>query len=465
MAPKKSLNRITLINILSTVMLQGIAMLTAPIISRMLGTSNYGIVSIYNTWVPVVATVLGLQAEATLNLARTEYPEEKQISYQSSIVFLALTSFLAGTVLILVCLNPLSQMLRLDPLIVVLIVVHAYGSFCVTLLNYKLTFEFKADKNLLLSLAVSVLSIALSIVLILCMPKQSNYWGRILGLSSVYGCFGIGITIFFFYSGKTFVNLKYWKFCIPLSLPLIVHSLAGIALGQSDRVMLQQMCSNTTVGIYSLAAAFAAVMSIIWTALNNSWVPFFYDFSGRNEIDKIKAHGKNYLELYSVLTMGFMLLTPEVYRLFASKDYWPGISMIPLLVLGYYFVFLYSFPANYEFYNRKTKMTAVCTLIAGVCNIILNLVFIHKLDVLGAALATMLAHGVQFFIHYFYAMSIKRGVDFPFRLRLLGVYALPVIAVAVWTTVAAGVWWLRWSIGAVLGIFELLRILKRKSIF
>lgn len=465
MLPKKSMNRITLINIFSTVLLQGISMLTAPVISRLLGTENYGIVSIYNTWVPVVTIILGLQAESTLNLARTEYPEEEQKKYQSSILAMVLLSFLVGTAVIAACQKPLSELLRLHPVMVLLIVIQAYGSFCITLLNCKLAYEFKADKNLLLSLVVAVLSIGVSVALILSMPPESNYWGRVLGLASVYGCFGIGISIFFFSRGRTLFHKAYWKFCLPLSLPLIVHSLAGVALGQSDRIMLQQMCDEATVGIYSLAAAFASVMSIVWSSLNNSWVPFFYEFSNNKQIDEIKKHGRNYLELYSILAIGFMLLTPEVYKLFASQAYWSGTSMIPLLVLGYYFVFLYSFPANYEFYNRKTKATAVCTLIAGACNIGLNLIFIRHWGVFGAALATMAAHGVQFLVHYFYAMSIKKGVDFPFRMKLLVPYVLPVMAVTAWTAVFPGAWWLRWGVGAVLGVWELLRMLKRKSIF
>lgn len=465
MLPKKSMNRITLINILSTVLLQGITMLTSPVISRLLGTENYGIISLYNTWVPVAMIILGLQSESTLNLARTEYSEEEQKKYHSSILTMALLSFLMGTLVIVACLKPISQFLSLHPMMIALIIIHAYGLFCVTLLNCKLTYEFKADKNLLLSLVVAVLSVSLSVALILMMPKENNYWGRALGLAFVYGCFGIGISIYFFSRGKTLFNKTYWKFCLPLSLPMIFHSLAGVALSQSDRVMLQKMCDNSTVGIYSLAAAFASVISIIWTSLNNSWVPFFYEYAGNDQIDKIKSHGKNYLELFSVLASGFMLLTPEVYKIFASEAYWGGTNMIPLLVLGYYFVFLYSFPVNYEFFNRKTKAIAVCTVVAGICNIVLNLIFIRLWGVFGAALATMVAHGIQFLIHYFYAMHIKKGVDFPFRMKLLLPYALVVAAVTAWTAIAPGVWWLRWGVGALLGVWELLQIWKRKSIF
>ena len=465
MIPKKSLNRITLINILSTLLLQGISMLTAPVISRLLGVDHYGMVSIYNTWVPVLALVLGMQVNGTLSMAKVEYPEENQKNYQSAVLFLAMLVFLVGGALITLLRVPLGSLLKLDPRIVILMVIHAFGTFCVTLLNNKLTLEFKADKNLLLSVSVAVLSFGLSLLLIFLMPDAYLYWGRVLGLAVTYGCFGVGISVCLLRSGKTFVHKEYWKFCVPLALPLIAHGLAGLALGQSDRVMLQQMLDTSTVGIYSLAAAFASVMTIIWTSLNNSWVPFYFEYARNGQQDKIKHHGKNYLELYSILTVGFMLLTPEVYRVFASREYWDGISMIPILVAGNYFIFLYSFPANYEFFHKNTKATAVCTVIAGVVNILLNFFFIRWMGVLGAALATMIAHGVQFLVHYLYAMSIRKGEDFPFRMGMLMTYGLPVLLVTLWITARPGPWWLRWALGAAVGVWELYRIVKRKHIF
>ena len=54
---KKSWNKIAIINLVSTIVLQGIAFFSAPIFSRLLGTSNYGIISVYRTWVSLAATI------------------------------------------------------------------------------------------------------------------------------------------------------------------------------------------------------------------------------------------------------------------------------------------------------------------------------------------------------------------------------------------------------------------------
>ena len=117
---KKSLNKITLLNILSTFLIQGISIITAPIISRLLGTANYGIVSIYSTWVSIATILFSLQTQSTLNVARTEYPESEQIKYQSSLIFLSLLVFFVSTVLIGIFSKPLAAWLRLEPLMLIL---------------------------------------------------------------------------------------------------------------------------------------------------------------------------------------------------------------------------------------------------------------------------------------------------------------------------------------------------------
>ena len=80
----KRQNRIAFFNILSTLLLRGISIFTAPLFSRLLGTNNYGVSDICNTWVSVFAIVFTLQTQGTLVNARVEYPEDLQRKYQSS---------------------------------------------------------------------------------------------------------------------------------------------------------------------------------------------------------------------------------------------------------------------------------------------------------------------------------------------------------------------------------------------
>lgn len=459
-----SKNKITIFNVASTIILQGLAFFSGPIISSLLGTRNYGIASVYLTWVQMASTVFSLQAGGTLAVARVNYPEEEQLMYQSSVLSLASITyaFFSAVTVIICCI--FSKQLNVPIPMLLLGLSHGWGLYCVSFMNSKFTYEFKAEKNFVLSVLVAALTMGLSIFLIRLFPSNINYYGRIFAQSLVYTSIGAFLSIYIIKRGKTIYNKKYWKFTLPIALPTIFHTLANIALNQSDKVMLQWLLGSSSAGIYSLACTFGAVLNTIWSALNNSWVPFYYEYTKLGQIEQMKKHAKNYIELFTIITMGFILLAKEVFHIYADQSFWNGTDLIPLFSIGYYFVFLYSFPVNYEFYNKKTKSIAAGTMFAALCNICLNIILILFFDIKGAVIATALSHGLQFGFHYFSAKKIKR-CDFPFALNdfLPGIISVCLTSIFYWAT--KDYWIIRWSLGAFLGVYLLIKVVRRKEIF
>lgn len=453
-------NRIALLNIVSTVLLQGISLFTSPLFSRLLGTDGYGVISTYNTWVSAAAIVCSLQTYGTLVNARVEYPEEEQRRYQSSVMTLSLLFFLLCSGVAVLFLKPVSGLLKLRDHQVALLLWHAFGVFCLNFLNSKFTYEFKAGRNMLLSLGITVSSLILSLILVLNMPQQERYAGRLMGVAIPYGILGIAACGGVLLRGKCFFSRKYWKFCLPLALPMVFYSLSDLLLGHSDLVMLRSIAGDGPAGIYGLAYLFGSAMFTIFTGLNNSWTPFFFEDmkQGRD----VRSQAKNFLELFTVLSMGFVLLTREVYHIFAREDYWEGTVLIPLFTVGYYLNFLCTFPINFEYFHKKTKVVAAATVVSSLLNVALNYVFIHRFGMMGAAAATLLSRVFQYSVHYLYCRYVLGKQSYPFGAGLWWKYA----AVLFLTTAAAlmtpekGI--LRWLLGACLGVWELLRIRKRK---
>jgi len=56
---KTNANRVTLLNIISTLLLQGIAFITTPLFTRLLGTTQFGTYSIFNSWVLILTCLMG----------------------------------------------------------------------------------------------------------------------------------------------------------------------------------------------------------------------------------------------------------------------------------------------------------------------------------------------------------------------------------------------------------------------
>lgn len=466
MANKKSINKITLLNIIGTALLQGISFITAPVFSRILGPENYGIFSIFITWTSVCSNIFSLQTASTISVAPAYFPEEEQPKYQSSILCLSILSYSIFSAIVLLLLSTVSKLLVLSETVCILMLFLGLAQTCISFANAKYIIEFRADSNLKLSLASALLGVGCSLLLLLFIPDSVNYYARMIGITITETGLAIGICISIFRNGKTGFSKKYWKFCLPIALPCIFHCVSGLILNQSDRVMIQQMTGTAQAGIYSLAYSFGSVTHIIYMALNNSWIPFYFEHLREGSLDGMRRRTRNMAELFSVLCVGFMLLSPEVFHLFASEEYWAGGRYIPLFVVGNFFTFLYSFPVNYESFCKKTSFIAIATTSAAIINIVLNYFLILKCGVLGAVIATAISHFFQFAIHHISAKYWIKQHDYPFKLSLFAPYTLLVLITAgLCYAVNTQFFIIRWGVGAVLGCFELYRIYKRRSIF
>ena len=458
---KKS-NSVAFFNILSVVLLNGISILTAPLFSRLLGDSGYGVFKIYNIWVSVAAILLTLQTQGTIVNARVEFPPEQQRKYQSSVMGLSVLVFGICSLLIAVFIDPVSRFLQLEPMLVGLMLLQAFGTFCVNFLNTRNTYEYRAGKNMALSLTVSLTTIVLSLLLVLRLPQEIRYYGRITAVAATYGVIGIPMCLMILLRGKKVYDREFWRFCIVLAIPSVFHNLSDLVLGQSDQVMLRHFTDAATVGHYGYAWNFSNILFVLFGALNRTWSPFFFDEMKEGRRDSMLAKTRNFLELFTVLACGFILLAPEVYHVYADRTFWSSTAVIPLFIISYYLNFLCTFPVNFEFYHKQTKVVAAVTIFSSLLNVLLNYFFIRSMGMIGAALATAVSHGVQLLLHHVYCARLLGRGDYPFPVKLWMLYPA-VFGITVAAVYLTGDLWLpRWLFGVVLGVWELLRIRKRR---
>ena len=173
--------------------------------------------------------------------------------------------------------------------------------------------------------------------------------------------------------------------------------------------------------------------------------------------------GTAYLTGYFSRPLGFVLLASEVYRyVYVSRDFWGSTMLIPIFVSSYYTNFLCTFPVNFEYYHKKTKVVSIITIVSSLINVGLNYLLILRIGMAGAAVATLISHSLQLTLHYLYVRFALGGKEYPFPLKMWVGYAAVFAAVAVASVAADGLWLARWGLGAAVGLWELLRIRKRK---
>lgn len=463
---KDNINLVAFFNILGPIILNGINFFTIPIFTRVLGTENYGLYTIYYTWVNLMTILISLQVSGTIPVANVRMEEEDRKKYYSSILFLICISFALWMSIIFLTRPFIQKIMGLSFHMIVLVMVHAVAMAFVNFATIRYTNEKKTYFTFAISVIVAVAGIVLSLVFL----KFGNwsditkYYGRSYGAAFPYIIMGLFFLVLYLKQGRTYVSKTNWKFCLALSLPMVFHGVSQLILAQADKVMLQGMMNDSMVGIYSFTYSFAHVTNIIYSALNNTWVPFYFEDLKENKIDVIEGKTKNYIFIFTALSIGFMLLSPDVIKLFAGEDFWSGISLVPFFALANYMIFLYSFPVNYEFYHGKSIHIALGTAGAAIINCTLNYLFIPRMGMAGAAFATFISYIVLWIFHHLVSKYLIKA-DYHYRIQVF----VPGIVVMVISAIAIGFIEnyiiIRWVLACIVGVITLRHLFKTKSIF
>lgn len=173
------------------------------------------------------------------------------------------------------------------------------------------------------------------------------------------------------------------------SLPLVPHTIANYIYSWSDRFILERFVSLGNIGIYSLADKFTIISRTVVTSFNGSYAPHFF---------KKCAKGDDLSENQQVMTywfVGMVLFT--LFLCFFLEDaiiialpasYHPAVPIAPILIFGYIFRGFAGFPWWAVYFAKKTWWISFTSIIAGLSNIVLNLCFVPRYGIRGAAWAT-----------------------------------------------------------------------------
>lgn len=466
MVEKKSANTQTVYNFISTVFRTGIAIFTMPLFTRLLGTAQYGRYNVYLSWFNVLTCIISLGCGQGIQTGMYTFKEDYK-RFRSSILFGGFCMCLLSTVLGLLVYPFVSQFFNLPFYVYVLLFVEAIAAYIIGFSNIAWIYEKKANLNMLVSIFIVVSTTLLSFGLIIKWPNNSDdlYLGRVLGIALPNILVAIVIGIALYVKQPVGYIRKYWAFSFAFGFPTMFHLLSHQVLTSSDRIMMERfLIDDSEIGIYSFYYTFVALLTTILNALNNSWVPFLYEDLDKKNYKSLNIRVGNYVQLFTILTCGFILVSREVSMFFANSDYWPGMPLIPILAIVVYCTFIYQFPVNFEFFKGKPKIIAIGTISAAIENIILNAVFIPRYGMYGASLATLISYITLALMHI---IIVNKWNDEKYPLSFKPVFfgLLIVLISSIIFYVLKDLWLIRWVIGACIGLYLILSVKRRKSIF
>jgi len=445
--------------IFSNFLIKGIQFLTIPIITRLLTPEEFGIGSTYKSSLLVLVIITTLNSQGNILIAKSDIDEEDYNSYISSIMTLTTILVLIFYFISKIFSQTFVQLTGIPSVLLEFAFLDVLFTTAFKILQTKYRAKYQYKSFVIISLLNAIFSPLISILFIYLMDNKA--FGYIIGSQSPIMFLGLLMLIYIMVKGNRFINKEYWKFGLSISLPLVPHALSNNLLSQFDKVLINFFTGPTSVGFYSIGYSYSAVLSTIWTSFNQAWTPWFFDSMREKNYNGIKNFTKPYLVIFSLIFISILVITPEAIQIFATSEYSNGVWVVPPILLGLYFQFIYGLYVNIEIFYKKTYYMSIGTIFAAVINLVLNIIFIPLLGFIAAAYTTLASYVVLAIIHYIIA---NRLIDIDlFGEKFIFIWSGSIILVTIIVTLLFNNIFLRYSFYLLYVILIMLRFRKPLS--
>lgn len=190
-----------------------------------------------------------------------------------------------------------------------------------------------------------------------------------------------------------------WSF----AWPFVPAGVASLLVSVIDKPILVHLVGTEQVGIYQANFKIGVFMMLLVSMFDQAWRPFFLAHAKDNDAKDTFAKVLSFFfALGSWFLLGISFLMPDLIKsnLFGNfhligPDYWGGLSIIPLIVTGYFFYGLYINFMVGPVITKKTRVLMWITLLGAAASITTNLTLVPHIGILGAGWAVAVSYAVM----------------------------------------------------------------------
>lgn len=214
---------------------------------------------------------------------------------------------------------------------------------------------------------------------------------------------------------------------LAFGLPMVGVELAWSVLALGDRYVIQVMLGPSAVGIYAASYnlcdyAKLATMAAVATAVAPTYMRIWSE-EGREATERFLARYARGYVAFGMLVATLVAVNAEsLVHLLASKKYSDGTAIVPWVMVGMVLESYFAVATAGLFIRKRSGLIFALVGIAAAVNIGLNVLLIPLFDIVGAAIATL----ASFALLLACTLVAGRGdlrVEFPWRSAGIGLLA------------------------------------------
>lgn len=408
---------------LGNAVLKILALLTAPIFTRVFAPSEYGVMSLIASVISFLSLFLIFGMDNAIFVSFWQYKKERKEIISSAFWFLFVWGIFLS--LLAIIFSPyIAHLIFKNGIYQKLLLITFSTAFLTLLINFCKTIlrlEFKAKVFAFISAFNAILATSLMIFFVVYLHKGllGYFTGSLIGtfITFVLAIFLVRKNIAFKISSKRLLEMvKFGAFIVPASLSFFVFDL-------SDRFFLNHYRTLSEIGLYSIGINIVSILVFFSYALSQAWSPQVLKiyYSSRKVFSEfVPRFFSYYLIFFFIIASVISIFGLEILKILTTDKFFGAAKVIGPLALAMVFSASNQVTSLGITISRKTKYFAIDTALAAIINILLNFVLIPKYGMIGAGWATAISYLVLTAAYYFHSRKlISLKIDWQKILKLV----------------------------------------------
>ena len=378
-----------------------VGFLTTPILTRVVGTSEYGQYSIFTMYASIALMVLCMGFDQAL--IRYFYSVDTP-DYQRTIVKECVKLPFLCTALAAIVVNILSwfEVVRFEfePRIMTLLTILVLFQVMnrIDLILLRVTYQTNLYSMLQVLTKILFAGIAIAGCFLLETQKLVVLAAASVVSYAVVAVVGIGSQreLWDFRKIRVKYDIDRWELC-RYAFPFIVSMGITTLFQAIDKISLNRYCSYEEVGIYSSAITLVHVFAIVQTTFSAIWAPMVVEHYEKEPEDR-SLYQKGFRTMTFVMFfVGIsLILCKDLFVLLLGEDYRGSAAMIPFLCLSPIMLTISETTVIGITFSKKSYLQIIVSAVACMTNIAGNTLLVPVYGGTGAAISTGTAYIVFF---------------------------------------------------------------------
>lgn len=378
-----------------------VPLLLAPILTRILAPSEYGIWVLFITYATFLRPIVGLTTQDAIRMRFYDFDQKQLDQFTHTALFVMIMMAVGVSGLTFIFRDVLSALAKFPANWLVTVVVAAllFEVFYTALALHQ--FHNRRKAFLTTQVVQAVLSIALiSAFLLGGWDWRGVILGRILGMTAAIlislRALGYGPSFFFrlpqrsFYRDIAKFGVVYWP-----------SGMVIMAVAMTDKVVAAHYLGVSASAMYGVAALFASAFWVINHSFVLAWTPWLFrklkaaPSDGLREIISVSLL---YFLLASIAAFCFYLISLYVAPVLLGEAFHSAIPLLQYIMVAIVLQGFFMHNMKFLHFDKDIRVMSLCSMLTIALNIWLSILWAPAMGIRGIMLGTVVSFGAVFLI-------------------------------------------------------------------